>query len=677
MASRQKDVKTLIGPMIQAGTHEPLSFRRRTGNVRANEVEIWEREHSEELVEKLARRGVTWVRAHFFKGNGLQAEAPEIELTRRFVRLCHKHGIKVQLYTQFGTLQYETFLAEEPDMRDWACVNEHGELVRIRYGHQGFRFKPCFVRDGYWEYFKKVLRLAIEDVGGDGFGFDNIEGPMEPDSCHCPECRAAFVAFLKERYPTPEQAEERFGFAILDHIAPPVFNRFNPPITCRAIRDPVMQEWMAFRCENMRRRFEEIWRYVKERKPDMMIEYNVYPPFGKNGPFWQGIDMLRLGPFLNMFYNERDPGSPEFDPDEGILWHRVHGYKLGQAIGAEAVITGNGGRSKEQRELAVAEALVFNQGHITRIGRLDAVADGHLPEADPFIAFRTEHADLFEDATSAAQVGLFESAASRANNSVGPYVSGVLAMNGLLAGHLPFDLVTALDEEAFDRYAVLVLPNVECLSDAECRGLMDYVAAGGGAVLTGLTSSYDEWRRRRPAPGLEEMLRDAAGYGRLGGLRPDTALRGEFGEGRFVYLRRLTTPAPFDDFERCTDGPNIHPKAWRVPLNQRAFVDGVRWAAADRLTPAVAGPTGLAAEARRTPDGRLVLHLVNYCLGDGARNVEVSLTARSVEAARLWTPWGKTPDALRRQQDGSAVRVVVGTIPRYGLLEIDGELDAG
>jgi hypothetical protein len=661
---------TLTGPMVQAGSHEPLSFRRRTGNCRTDEVAIWEREHSEEVVEKLAARGITWVRTHFYKGNGLKAEAPEIELTRKFVKLCHKHGIKVQLYTQFGTLQYETLLAEHSDMESWACVNEHGEFVRIRYGHQGFRYKPCFVRDGYWKFYRKVLRAGIEDVAGDGFGFDNVEGPMEPDSCHCPECRAAFVQFLKKRYPTKKAATERFGFPILDHITPPVFNHLNPPITCHVIKDPVKQEWMEFRCENMRRRFEEIWTFVKRLKPEMMIEYNVYPPVGKNGPFWQGIDMHRLGPYLNMFYNERDPGTPVYDADEGILWHRVHGYKLGEALGAEGVITGNGGRSTEQRRLAVCEAMVFNQGHITRIGRTDSVADGLLPEADPVIAFRTDHADLFEGARPAAEVGLFESRTTRANHSVEPYVSGILAMNGLLGGGVPFDLVTDLDGAAFGRYKVLVLPNVECMSDAECLGLMEYVGSGGGVVLTGLTSCFNEWRRMRPDPGLHEMLRAASGYGELTSLGCDAALRGRFGDGRFVYLRRLLTPAPFDDFEHCTDGPNVHPKVWRIPLNQQAFADAIAWAGGKGRTVSISGPTGLAAEARQPPDGRLVVHLVNYRLDKAATRVAVTVAGRAARSAQLWSPWAKKPKRLRCQKTKSAVRIAAGSVERYAAVEI-------
>jgi len=76
---------------------------------------------------------------------------------------------------------------------------------------------------------------------------------------------------------------------------------------------------------------------------------------------------------------------------------------------------------------------------------------------------------------------------------------------GLLAGHVPFDAVTALDAGELERYAALVLPDTECMSDAKCDTRTGSVHAGGGAALTGSTSKYNE-RRRRPRPGLDEML---------------------------------------------------------------------------------------------------------------------------------------------------------------------------
>jgi len=672
--SREHKSNVLVPAMVGAGIHEPLSFRRRTGKARTNEETYWAREHSAELVRSLAERGVNWVRTHFYKGNGLAAEAPEIELTRAFVELCHRHGIRVQLYTQFGTLQYETLLDEVPEMMDWVCINEEGQPVRIRYGHQDFRYKPCFVREGFWPYLRRVLELGLEEVRGDGFGFDNVEGPSEPDACHCPECRAAFVAFLKQRYPTDtddgrRRAEERFGFAALDHVRPPVFNRLNPPQTCRQITSPVMQEWMEFRCENMRRRFAEIWEFVKNRRPEALIEYNVYPPYGKNGAFWQGIDMHRLGPWLDMFYNERDPWLPGFAP--GVRFeHRVHGYKLAGTIGAEAVHTGTGGADSKQRRLAVAEALVFNQGQITRIGRTLDVADGATPEADALIAFRTGRPELFEGTGPGAEVAMVESVPTRMTNCVEPYVAGVLAINGLLAGGVPFDLIADPLAEDTGRYRLMLLPDVECMSDETAALLRDFVAQGGALVATGATACYDTWRRARPASALEEVFGTAPGYAPLADAAPGAVLRGDFGKGRFTWLRGLVPAKPFDGYEHCTDGPNIKPGMWRLAENNDSLLEALRWAGEGRVRLRVQGPAGLAAELRRAPDGRLLVHLLNFNLEDPAADVVVIFPETGFSGARLWSPWRAGPEARELSSAGGACRVQVGTVECYEVLEL-------
>jgi len=695
--AKSKRVAVLREPVFMVGSHEPLSFRRRTGYASAYEEERFAQDHSEEVVKGLAKRGITWVRFHFFKGFGLKAEADEIEMTRKFVKLCHKHGIKVELYTQFGTLHYETLLAEDEDMLSWCAVTEDGQTATIVYGHHDFRAKPCLVRNGYWDYFKKVLDKGLE-IQGDGFGFDNVGNPAEPEACHCPECRRAFVKHLKARYKPHTKAGrkrtiERFGMAVLDHVRPPTFNRWNPAVTCRIIKNPVFQEWVEFKCENLRRRFEEIWRYVKKRRPEMLIEYNVYPPFGTNAQWFTGIDMHRLLPWTDASWNERPPRAPAFR-DDGLFWHKAHSYKLAQAY--EAVIfTGIGG-SGEQFKLSAAECLAFNQGNLGNLGRPTAFAEGARPEADAFISFRKEHAELFEDTESVAEIGLAESATSLAYNSVEPHYAEVLAMGSLLANHLPFDLVPGFTsqtsptggsqtsptggEEALARYPVLVLPDVECMTDEEAEDLMEYVRCGGGLVLTERTSLYDAWRRRRREPALAPMLRSADGYtkvrfGAEAGENVNVAqseaaglmVRGTHGEGRFVYLSRLQ---PVEPFRYRIEDSSIDASRWHLPRNAKQFVEAVRWAAQGQFTIEASGPQGLAVEVRRAADGRLLVHLLNYRLKKPASRVSIRVRGPEVSRARLWTPGEKTAKRLKRQKSGKSVRVTVGSVSRYAILEL-------
>jgi hypothetical protein len=289
---------------------------------------------------------------------------------------------------------------------------------------------------------------------------------------------------------------------------------------------------------------------------------------------------------------------------------------------------------------------------------------------DRFIAFRTAHADLFEGARSANDVALVEPIRSRANNCVDPYMGELLALNGLLAGRVPFDLLGDRDPSACKRYRALVVPEAECMSDEHAAQLVDYVRGGGGLVVTGLTSMYDEWYRARPEPALAPLLRRAKGYGPLRQMDEKTVLRGALGKGRFAYLRRLMTGTPFRGYEMTVDGPNLRPEVWRVPTNQRALLANLRWVLRGRSDVAVKGPAGLAAEARQTADGRLAVHLVNYRVDRSAPGVSVDLPGKTVKSAALWSPWNKRAKKLSVTTRGGRDCVVVGPVKRYAVVEV-------
>jgi len=652
----------LAQPVVMVTNHEPLMFRRRVG-AGTDAAEAYEYEHSEAAVEALARRGVTWHRTHFYKGFGLRAECEEIERTKRFVQLCHRHGIKVEVYIQWGTLQYETLLAECPDMRDWCVVTEDGHYAGINYSHQYFRYRPCTVREGFWKYLRKVIDVAIDEVKADGLGFDNVSDTTEPESCHCPQCRVAFVAFLKQKYrvDTAEGrrlATERFGFAVLDHITPPTFNRWNAAYTCRVVRDPVMQEWIDFRCTNHTRRVREVWEYVKARAPQVVVEHNLYPGMGFNQPWWSGTSLTALLPYLDVFWDEMSPGAPGFR--NGVLLHRAHSMKLAETAG-RMVFNSNEAPSPDTQRIAIAENLAFNQGHPSVFGGSASFARGQLPDSDSLIAFRQAHDELFAGTTSAAQVGVFESERSLRLNLVEPHYAEVLAFQSLLAGHVPFALLTTLDEAILKRYAVLVLPDTECLDANEAERIVDYVRNGGGLVLTGRTGQYDSWYRQRPASVLATLLESATG----GDGAPR---RATFGRGRVIGLPRLEPTIPF---EYGTTDWAILPKYWHLPKNHAAFLRAIAWALAGRSLADITAPLGVAAEMRRTADGRLLIHLLDYDADRRSTTAGITVRGMKVGAARLWMP--ATDDQSRSVRTTAArgsVRLAVGAVRRYAIVEV-------
>src|SRR5207247_6330900 len=91
--------------------------------------------------------------------------------------------------------------------------------------------------------------------------------------------------------------------------------------------------------------------------------------------------------------------------------------------------------------------------------------------------------------------------------------------------------------------------NLDCLSDAQCEQLRDYVRGGGSLIATLETSLYDESGARRPDFGLADVLGVSVRKGLQGPLR-NSYMRFETDEagGRHPLL------AGFDGTEQTVNG---------------------------------------------------------------------------------------------------------------------------
>ena len=103
--------------------HEPADHLRRMGYSRPSVFTVgewlpqwYDRLHGEELISKVADCGVDTVYSHFFKGFGIKHEHAEMERTKEFAKIAHRHGVKVLGYCQFNSLYYEAMLDEVPDL---------------------------------------------------------------------------------------------------------------------------------------------------------------------------------------------------------------------------------------------------------------------------------------------------------------------------------------------------------------------------------------------------------------------------------------------------------------------------------------------------------------------------------------------------------------------------------
>ena len=149
------------GLVLGSNTIAP-SFIRRRGSEETDYADKWRADLSDETVRTLLSQGVNLTIISFYKGSGLKAEEPEIEIARQFVESAHRRGLRVGGYVG-GSLLYETLEAEEPVER--LETNRRIRTSRLLHPGQTFRYMACRNNPEYMAYIKKVLKLGVQSCG--------------------------------------------------------------------------------------------------------------------------------------------------------------------------------------------------------------------------------------------------------------------------------------------------------------------------------------------------------------------------------------------------------------------------------------------------------------------------------------------------------------------------------
>jgi len=656
-------VRWLENGLIDAGgTHEGYLFTVRRGGQRLDARESYERAQSEELIRRLKSQGVEVFHTHLYKGFGMEAEKAEMEDARRVAEIAHRNGLKVDSYIQWNTMMYETFFAEEPRAKEWIQRDIAGKPILLVYGYQqSFRYRPCFTNQNYLDYLKRIVRYAVEEVKTDFIHFDNFDLNPEPDSCHCPVCVEGFRSYLREKY-SPAKRKERFGFDNVDFVNPPQWNAQNRPERMQILFDPAIQEWVDFRCDVMARALRQMAEYAKGMNPEVAIECNPHGITGGNRAWEAGLDHARFLKSTDVFWTEEE-NTPGLTAD-GRLVSKIRSYKLARAFGniLLAYIAGH--------PLEAAECLAFNQ-------TIGYVGDDPLrPHILQYMAFYRRHRDLFTKAQDVADVAVLRSYASITYNNARAQLSAVLAEQALIQAHIPFELIFDEHLAGLSKYRVLVLPDSECLSDAQLAFIRRFVQNGGGLVAIGQAGLYDEWRRVRVKAGLEGLIDGqprARGYEEsvVRTERSGQPVRKEAGKGRTVYLPSLQFDGPLPEMESYFPIDN---RFWKRPKNWQDLASAIDWTTRSNIAVRISGPEYLVANVVSQPDQRrMMLHLLNYNARKAALSTPVEVTCQvpaTAKEVRLISPDMDQPQVLEFKSEPSAVTFSVPTVKVYSLAAV-------
>ncbi|HSB16611.1 MAG TPA: alpha-amylase family protein [Bryobacteraceae bacterium] len=657
---RQKLLDEIAWP-----SHEPLMFLRRHGGMDVDAESYYFRYHTEENVRKIAATGLEMSRIlHFYKGFGFETEQEEMQRTVELARLFHKYNMKVPVYIG-GTMFSETFFLETPEARKWVRVDQWGQPVT--YGsHQTARYFACLNNPGYVEYLKKVLKKATVEVKADRVFFDNFTLYAEPQSCHNEACVREFRRYLSRKYDADARVR-RFGFASVEGIHPPIWNVLNEPWQLETISDPLLQEWIDFRCWTISNYYRQLYDYMKSLNPGASVGVNIKGVMGRNRAFRDGIDHPRFADVGDWF--ELDPGFAAGISENGSLVSEIRSYKIGQSLGVPFDF-------EAETELRLAEYMAFNfqketLGFGTNGGFREFLWVPHLFRYFDF--FKENDQRFYRGAQSVGDVAVLRGYASMANNNDSAHRATVLAEQLLIQGKIPFHIIFDRHLPELSKYKVLMLTEQESLSDSDIEKIKGFVERGGGLVATGAAGDYDQWRR----PRLDKTLAAALGF------RKGKVTRGTFGKGRFVYLPAISPATDssaagnrarnlsIGDSFTARGYRDFTPEQWLLPKNRLEILDALRWAAAGRFSAEIQAPLTTVAElTQKASDNVVMLHLLNYDERTAVPDVQVDLAVprgRRVKSVTLLSPDADGTKQLEYTASNGRVRFKVPKLAKYSL----------
>jgi len=662
-AAKQKIAAQIVWP-----NHEPLVFYLRRGRMAENWPEIYERQHTPGNIQLMADAGVRYGRLHFYKGLGLAMEMPEIRNSMRMARLMRSHGMRVSLYVA-GTMFIEPFYQEVPEAVEWEQRDQNGKWVPYS-GTQTFRHFACHHEPAYREYIKKVLKIGVDSVKTNQFFFDNIFVKPEPKSCRCERCMRAFKDFLRRRYPGEKEVFRRFGYPSLDYLRVNEWDEFNQPHGLVAIDDPVLQEWMRFRCESLANHCGELYDYIKSLNPAISVGFNLKGLYGENRYWRAGVYHPLFRGKCDFFPFDTGGMDARLDESTGALVAEIRSFKAARSLDMSCTSGGS--------DLEYAVYMAFNnQKYLPGYGYHGGPGDrganrSFTPLAEFFRAYNDRY---FTDTDNVADVAVLRSWPSMAY-SIWPTLVPTILMEQVLIQHkVPFDIIFDEQIEDIGAYQAVVLPGQESLSMDIIERLAAYVQKGGILIFTDNTADYNRWRERRTSNPLLELM----GLAR----RPAEITVKALGAGRLVCIPRIVPElAGRAGFSRggamadatSSSGRPFPSSMWLLPENHHA----IHMAIAGNLPRGVSLETGAPLTAvmemlTREKTSETIVHFINFDHGKRLAPFRVEVKNQfkgRVKSVSLVSPELDRPQSLEFTDEGDRTVLTVPGMQLYAMVVV-------
>lgn len=626
------------GLMIAGGWH-PLPGRIRAKIPSETTEEDYAWEYTEEHILRLKELGITLLISQFDRGLGDSDQREQQELARQQAELCHQHGLHHGCYMA-NTAYFESVLKDNPECEDWVVKTHDGRFVHYG-GEQTWRWVACFNSPGWRARMRRQIEIAINHVTTDELHFDNLGVWPEPDSCHCQYCQDAFREFLRQRYPTEDAQKRRFGFTGFDTFrAPNFYLRFIQPWEIDRFQSPVMQEWIDFRCWTVTDYIREMTEYARRLKPDVCIDCNAQSIWGVNQALIHGIDQEAQSAYVDVVCEENPDYRPDDDPRSIYeVTKKMRGMNFYRRLGKQIFTA-----YRDEESLAFNLTFAGDPGINMQWGYAEpgrAPLNPHQPGVKELLDHYQRHLQLYTLVSSAARTAVWRGKKSLAYVSTDTHLSACVMEHILFTNRIPFSIVQDgyITDEKLSEFDLVILPNVEFVSDEQIGALTRFVENGGALLITERSGTYTAEPRVRKQPGFAPLFGEWTG-----GPALET-----YGQGRVAYLPKIDY---VDKPHTFKSGHNVHydsidSRYWKEPHNAGEVLDAIQWLHPAYQPVRIFGAPEVRLDYVSWSDGSRGVTILRCGELDGPRDLLFAVAAGTgPQDAQLFVPERKAPVAL-------------------------------
>ena len=659
-----------------SGNWEPKMFLYRRGDGTFCDVEsLWAATHSDSDIDRMKKLGVNLSHIHFHKGYGLDAEKESIQEATRWAEKLHEHDIRVGVYIG-STFFSETF--QHRDHKKMIMKNEQVGWNAAQY----FREYWCYNSRESIDYFKEVIRIAVEQVKADVLHFDGSFAFYHDQLCHCEDCLRLFREFLRDDMPELVRAA---GYERADDLQPPPCGNREYIADVSSMKEPGDIAWTLFHAKAGYRALKELSDYARSIAPGIAILYNGANLCGITSYSRPDMELAKIE-LVDMTCVEDEIENPVRLSDDGVVISRFRAYKAGYRNHTRVCYytTTEGSRNR----LMLAEAAAFNY---RCLGFVETVMQHnhrlHDKNDKAILRYLIDNEELFLAGQQWHNVAVVRDHASEILNPFPCALSPYVVEQVLFEHHHPFAIISGeqlgqgTPAEQFD---LVVLPDSRCLSDHQIDQLEAFVSNGGALLAIGNTGQADEINQYRDKWGLSNIFgtdkdpfdtlhsydetADSSTTSDTEHRQQDGRLEASFGKGRAIWLERLDFQLPDSSRLNRFGGYHwyYHPY-WKPPRNSRQVISAAEELLDTRWLFRATLPRHVAVESYHTDHG-YTFHLVNYDEPNTISGGTIILNIANIQNAPTELRWQQPGETRALQAKHTAEGHLTIELPEFSLL---------